>query len=168
MAEDGQTVAIEVDKPRPIDSDGAECVFRIDGHERTAHGTDDLTALYGALVQIGELLAEANHDAHRARFVIPAELGFPNQAADHASAPAEMSEVVATRSITKVGHRHLVRIGRPFQADGNQLALCPFHVDDRPLAVAGGWDGMQALLTAVRMIGALLQLPPDWPVRTAP
>ncbi|MCM6778962.1 hypothetical protein NDR86_36345 [Nocardia sp. CDC141] len=167
VSKNGRAVIIEVGKPTPKSGGGAECAFRIDGHPAlTAHGSDELAALYRALVRIGTLLAQANENTERIRFA--AEPGFPNQTADRATFEADMSDVLAARAISHNGERHLVMIGRPFQPLDQQLALCPFQVDDRPLAVAGGWDGMQALLTAVGMIGAWLQLPRNWPLSTAP
>ncbi|QIS22124.1 DUF6968 family protein [Nocardia terpenica] len=147
VAEDGQQITIEVGKPTPTKGEGADCEFRIDGHRRTTHGDDELAALY----------------------CTPAEIGFPNPEIDQAAVvPEDVGEVVASRTISHDGQRHTVTIGHPFPASDNSFTLCPFRIGDQPRAVAGGWDGMQALLTAVRMIGAWLQLPQDWPLSTTP
>ncbi len=170
VAEDGQVVAIEVGKATAVRG-GAECAFRIGDRTGVCRGSDGLAALYHALIEIGERLALANHDVGRARFAADARLGFPKPVADAGGPPIrpeDVQEPVAERTITYAGQRYSIVIGRPFRPPDGELALCPFRVDDRPVAVAGGWDGMQALLTALSMIGGWLGLRNDWPVSTAP
>ncbi|RDI64643.1 DUF6968 family protein [Nocardia pseudobrasiliensis] len=169
VSDDGRSVTIRVDKPSLVPGGGAVCAFGIDGGAASsAYGSDELAALYRALIQIGTLLAQANQDFERVRFVGAAELGFPNRAADRTLCAPDMNDVVAARMVSHKGRHHMIIIGTPYRPSGQELALCPFRVDDRPLTMAGGWDGVHALLTAVRMIGAWLQLPQNWPLSTAP
>ncbi|MBF6326696.1 hypothetical protein IU451_29805 [Nocardia cyriacigeorgica] len=169
--DDGQAVVIEVGKPTPAEA-GAECVFRVDEQGFHSHGTDELAALYAAVTEIGAILARANRKAGRARFAVAAELGFPDPTptgaeADPTDGPdSGVGEIIARRVFDHDGRRHSITVGRPFHAPDSGLTLCPFQVDDRPRAVAGGWDGMQALLTALGMIGAWLGLPRDWAATT--
>ncbi|MGQ4619873.1 DUF6968 family protein [Nocardia sp. R7R-8] len=171
VTDDGQQVVIEVGAPTPAET-GADCVFRIDDHVFHSRGADELAALHTAIVEIGQTPAQANRDAERARFALPAELGFPDPTPTDTTIPAgpdtTMSDIVAQRTIDHDGRAHTVILGRPFRSPDHQLALCPFRVDDRPRAVAAGWDGMQAFLNAVGMIGSWLNLPLDWPSTTAP
>ncbi|MBF6095698.1 DUF6968 family protein [Nocardia cyriacigeorgica] len=169
--DDGQAVVIEVGKPTPAEA-GAECAFRVDEQGFHSHGTDELAALYAAVTEIGAILARANRKAGRARFAVAAELGFPDPTptgaeADPTDGPdSGVGEIIARRVFDHDGHRHSITVDRPFRAPDSGLTLCPFQVDDRPRAVAGGWDGMQALLTALGMVGAWLGLPRDWAATT--
>ncbi|GAB4587043.1 DUF6968 family protein [Nocardia sp. IFM 10818] len=175
--DDGQEVVIEVGQPTPAER-GANCAFRIDEHRFHSHGTDSLAALHAAVTEIGQKLARANRDADRARFTLPAELGFPDPTDTDTSVSSDpgsgtavgagVGEIVATRTIDHDGRHHSITIGKPFRSPDHGLALCPFRVDDRPRAVAAGWDGMQAFLSAIGMIGNWLNLPRDWPATTAP
>ncbi|MBF6234841.1 hypothetical protein IU436_29160 [Nocardia farcinica] len=170
VTDDGGQVVIEVGAPTR-GGDGAECVFRIDDQVSCSRGGDELAAVYAAVTEIGQLLARADRDAARLRFALSAELGFADPASP-ADPPAAADldvasgEIIARRVIEHDGRRHVITVERPARSPVHQLALCPFTVDDRPRAVAGGWDGMGAFLTAVGMIGCWLNLPADWPTAT--
>ncbi|MFI6865541.1 DUF6968 family protein [Nocardia sp. NPDC050406] len=137
LTDAGEEVRIEVYAPVATER-GAGCAFRIDEHAFVSDGDDTVAALYTALTRIGELLAEANRDAARARFAIPAELGFPNPAPEDAAAtPAPSAqekladeEVVAERVFAVDAQQHHIRLGRPFSGPEGQYTLCPFQVDD--------------------------------------
>ncbi|MFQ6398130.1 DUF6968 family protein [Nocardia sp. KC 131] len=164
------SVLIEVGRPRPAaSSGGAACWFWIQGRGlAVAGGVDTLAALYSALVEIGAVLDRTNKDGSEFTTVGPADLGFPGQPrhrnATIAGADYELGELLAIRTLTIRESPHTITIGRPVQADDDQFYLCPFRIDGRHHSAASGLDGVQALLTALRMIGAWLDLPHDWPV----
>ncbi|MFI9406941.1 DUF6968 family protein [Nocardia sp. NPDC052316] len=166
VRDEGRPILIEIAKPRPV-RDGYECGFAIqDRGQWTSRGHDGLAALYTALSQIGTELTRANESGSRFTVVGPAELGFPVVTADRAATTdlADVADVVAKRSFAHNDRRHYVCLGHPFAPPDQNLVLCPFQVDNRPRAFASGADSMQALITAIRMIGAWLGLPGDWPL----
>ncbi|MEU2251912.1 DUF6968 family protein [Nocardia xishanensis] len=166
VAGDGREMFIEVDRPAEVDG-GARCGFRIDGRgEWSVPGVDGLAALYAALLRVGELLAQAKAAAGHIRFAGPAERGVPMSAVEEAVIGVD--GIVAGRAFEFDGREHTVWIGRPFAHENGSIMLCPFVVDDREQAVASGWDGIGALLTALRMISAWLCLPEDWPLTCPP
>ncbi|WP_068064470.1 DUF6968 family protein [Nocardia xishanensis] len=166
VAGDGREMLIEVDRPTEVDG-GAQCGFRINGRgESSVPGVDGLAALYAALLRVGELLDQADAAPGHIRFVGPAERGFPVSAVEEAGIGAD--GIVAGRTFRFDEREHTVRIGRPFAHENGSIVLCPFLVDDREQAVASGWDGIGALLTALRMISAWLCLPEDWPLTCLP
>ncbi|MFC9659967.1 hypothetical protein ACFVJ5_06980 [Nocardia sp. NPDC127606] len=163
VTEDGRTLVVDVYRPKLVDGH-AECTYRLADTRRATQGADELAALYRALTEIGDLLAQANNKP-RARFLVPAHLGFPTSPVDHTTLhPA--ADAVARQTITHNGERHTITIGRPFHDPGQGYILCPFRVDDRDPAVASGWDSIDALLNAVAMIGGWLRLPRGWPLAT--
>lgn len=164
ITEGGQTLVVDVYKPELVDG-RTECAYRLADTRGTTQGADELAALYRALAEIGDLLAQANNP--RTRYLVPAHLGFPTPPADQTTAHTTTIDAVATQTITHNGEHHTVTIGRPFHNPGQDFALCPFHVDDRDRAVASGWDGIDALLNAVAMIGEWLRLPRDWPLTSS-
>lgn len=172
VADGHRTVLIEVGKPGLSMDSGMVCAFRIQGWgESCAVGVDAIAALYCALAEIGVVLERANTDGHHFTVVGPADLGFPSPPIDRrAGTPAasyELGELIAIRSMTIADERATIAIGRPVHAADGEFYMCPFRIDGHPHAVASGLDEVQALLTALRMIGARLQLPADWPVSRA-
>ncbi|MFF0490012.1 DUF6968 family protein [Nocardia sp. NPDC003482] len=76
-----------------------------------------------------------------------------------------LGEPIATRTLRGNTGPVTVTIGRPHRdADRPDLFVCPFRIGGRPDAVGVGLDEVQALLSALRIIGAVLALPDDWPV----
>ncbi|MFC4376287.1 hypothetical protein ACFO5K_19500 [Nocardia halotolerans] len=60
----------------------------------------------------------------------------------------------------------MITIGRPRldpERPYPQTYLCPFRIDDRTEAFAQGIDGVHAMMSAIRQVGAILGIPPDWP-----
>lgn len=161
VTEGGQVVVIEVSRPRPVDGN-AECTYRLADTRRTSQGPDELAALYRALLDIGDLLAQANRGAS-ARFVVPANHGFPVPPVCDRPEVMDAADVVATQTITQLGDRHTIAICRPVESVGGDGMLCLFRVDGETGAIARGWDGIDAVLNAVAMIGARFRLPTDWP-----
>ncbi|MFB7719804.1 DUF6968 family protein [Nocardia sp. NPDC056100] len=166
-------VLIEMGRPAHTTLDGGGTAgFRIEGlGEFTATGSDGVAALYNALLDIGAVLARANGNGHRFTVLDSSEQGFPAAPrTEMDSAPttgARGNEVIALRIlITRVGPC-AVEIHRPTRAPGQRYYLCRFRIDGKPHAVASGLDEIQALLTALRMIGARLMLPADWPLTRA-
>jgi hypothetical protein len=162
VTEGGQAVVIAVSRPRPV-TGNVECTYRLADTRRTATGPDELAALYRALLDIGDLLAQANRGAS-ARFVVPANHGFPVPPAGDRPDAVDAADVVATQTITHTGDRHTIAICRPVQPVDGDGMLCLFRIDDQPCAIASGWDGIDAVLNAVAMIGARFRLPTDWPL----
>ncbi|MFE5476340.1 hypothetical protein ACFQ9R_11580 [Nocardia sp. NPDC056541] len=165
VTEGGQIVVIEVSRPRPVGGK-VECAYRLADTRRTTEGPDSLAALYRALLEIGDLLAQANRGAS-ARFVVPANLGFPVPPAGDRPEAVDDADVVATQTIIHAGDRHTIAICRPVQTGGGDGMLCLFRVDGETCAIARGWDGVDAVLNAVSMIGARFRLATDWPLSPA-
>ncbi|MGF0316404.1 hypothetical protein [Nocardia fluminea] len=165
VTEGGQRVVIEVNRPRPV-GEKSQCAYRLADTRRTTDGPDGLAALYRALLEIGDLLAQANRGAS-ARFVVPANLGFPVPAAGDRLDVVDGADVIATQAITYSGDRHTIALCRPVQAAGGDGMLCLFRVDGETCAIARGWDGIDAVLNAVAMVGARYRLPSDWPLSPA-
>ncbi|MFJ2666456.1 hypothetical protein ACIO14_19125 [Nocardia fluminea] len=162
VTEGGQRVVIEVNRPRPV-GEKAQCAYRVADTRRTTDGPDGLAALYRALLEIGDLLAQANRGAS-ARFVVPANLGFPVPIAGDRLDVVDDADVVATQTITCAGEQHTIALCRPAQAVAGDGMLCLFRIDGETSAIARGWDGIDAVLNAVAMIGARYRLPTDWPL----
>ncbi|MFF2555260.1 DUF6968 family protein [Nocardia sp. NPDC058058] len=165
-------VLIEMGRPAQALDGGGTAGFRIEGlGEYTATGSDDVAALYNALVDIGAVLTRANSNGHRFTVLDSSEQGFP-AAPSTGSDPTpttggDGSELIALRIlITRMGPC-AVEIGRPTRAPGQRYYICEFRIDGKPPAIASGLDEIQALLTALRMIGARLMLPADWPLSRA-
>lgn len=165
VTEGGQRVVIEVNRPRQV-GEKSQCAYRLADTRRTTDGPDGLAALYRALLEIGDLLAQANRGAS-ARFVVPANLGFPVPAAGDRLDLVDGADVIATQTITCAGDRHTIALCRPVQAAGGDVMLCLFRVDGETCAIARGWDGIDAVLNAVAMVGARYRLPSDWPLSPA-
>ncbi|WP_135236656.1 hypothetical protein [Nocardia sp. CS682] len=132
----------------------------------TSRGHDSFAALYTAMSQIGTELARATESGNQFTVAGPAELGFPVVTADRAvtTDTIDVADLVAIRSFSRNDRRHHICLGQPFAPPDQNVVLCPFQVDTRPRAFASGFDSMQALVTAIRMIGAWLDLPQDWPL----
>ncbi|MFC9659701.1 hypothetical protein ACFVJ5_05640 [Nocardia sp. NPDC127606] len=158
-------MVIEVSRPRPVHGN-AECTYRLADTRRTAKGPDELAALYRALLDIGDLLAQANRGAS-ARFVVPANHGFPVPPAGDRPDAMDAADVVATQTITQLGDRHTIALCGPVESVGGDGMLCLVRVDGETCGIARGWDGIDAVLNAVAMIGARFRLPTDWPLSPA-
>ncbi|GAB2662871.1 DUF6968 family protein [Nocardia goodfellowii] len=172
VADGGHPVLIEMGRPtQPVDGMGTTG-FRIAGlGEFTATGVDGMAALYNALVEVGTILARANDKGHRFTVLDPSTMGFPvapsrPRVAEPAAQPPR-AEVIALRILITEGGPCAVEIGRPTRAPGQSYYICRFRIDGKREAVASGVDEIQALLTALRMIGAWLMLPTDWPLSRA-
>ena len=105
-----------------------------------------------------------------ARFELldPADLAFPAPATGTGQRPADPEHtpqsLVAARTLHGADGPYSIIIGRPYPSEDGRYALCRFHISEHRPAVASGVDGIQALLTAFRMIAGLRDLPADWPV----
>ncbi|WP_280391307.1 DUF6968 family protein [Nocardia brasiliensis] len=166
IRDNGRPILIEIAEPRRT-SNGHECTFVIQDHGQwTGRAHDSIAALYTALTLIGTELTRANEAGGHFFVAGPAELGFPVLTTDRAATTdaVDIGHHIATRSFAHNDRRHEIRLGRPFTPPHQDVVLCPFQVDARPRAVASGLDSMQALITAIRMIGAWLELPQDWPL----
>ncbi|WP_373291532.1 DUF6968 family protein [Nocardia camponoti] len=57
-----------------------------------------------------------------------------------------------------------VAIGRPREdAARPRMYLCPYRIGDRADAYVEGIDEVQALMSAIHSVGAVLGIPCDWP-----
>ncbi|MCP2278022.1 hypothetical protein SAMN04244553_1521 [Nocardia amikacinitolerans] len=171
VADGDRSVLIEVGRPRPAAGAGGDvCGFRIQGWgESRATGVDALAALYRALVEIGAQLTQANEAGAQFTVAGPAELGFPAPPtrSDITHDPGmeyELGDLLAIRTLIAADGPHTITIGRPVSSSDSQFYVCPFRIDGSRHAVASGLDEIQALLTAIRMIAAWLDLPGDWPI----
>ncbi|MFB7876007.1 hypothetical protein ACFC06_12195 [Nocardia sp. NPDC056064] len=72
---------------------------------------------------------------------------------------------IATRVLATPDGPVTVVFGRPYpRPDDPRITLCPCRIGDRPVNLVPGLDDIHAFLTAVRLVGAVLGLPADWPV----
>ncbi|MFE9578045.1 DUF6968 family protein [Nocardia sp. NPDC006044] len=169
VTDGAKRLLIEVGKPGLGPDSGTVCPFRIqDWGESSAVGADAIAALYCALADIGEVLARANDDGHAYTVVGPTHLGFPSPQTDRVTqspvASYALGELIAIRTLSTADGPRTIAIGRPLRAADGEFYLCPFRIDGHPHAIASGQDDIQALLTVLRMIGAWLHLPADWPL----
>ncbi|MFC8532157.1 DUF6968 family protein [Nocardia sp. NPDC057227] len=170
VADGVRPVSIEIGAPQvAAETQGVVCGFRIAGiGERWASGTDSLAALYRALLGVADDLAEANRRGARFELLDPADLAFPAPATGSTQRPADPEHtpqsLVAARTLHGADGPYSIIIGRPYPSEDGRYALCRFHISEHRPAVASGVDGIQALLTAFRMIAGLRDLPADWPV----
>ncbi|MEV0688332.1 hypothetical protein AB0I35_31185 [Nocardia sp. NPDC050378] len=148
-------VRVEVGDPRQDNSaHDWLCTYRIDGsREHTVRGPDRLAAVYVALL-------EAENTAAR---TVPA-VRRPRHAARAVVADArEFGAPLGARAVHTSAGPVVITIGRPRQ-DPNRphTYLCPFRIDDRTEAFGQGFNEIQAVLSAVRGVGAIVGIPGDW------
>ncbi|MEV0247331.1 hypothetical protein AB0H76_12130 [Nocardia sp. NPDC050712] len=165
-------VLIEVGMPTHAMDGIGTSGFRIEGlGEFSATGVDGMAALYNALVEVGAVLARANDKGHEFPVRDPDTMGFPaapsRERAPRPTADTGGREVIALRILITHGEPCAVEIDRPTRAAAQPYYICRFRIDGRREAIASGLDEVQALLTALRMIGAWLMLPADWPLSRA-
>lgn len=158
-AEGGAAVVIEIGRPTTVGPDTC-CLVLVDDCMFVHCGIDGLDALYGAAVQAEQMLQRrpATGDIGELAFV------DPRPGTDTVATSPVTWDALAERTIEHHGQRHRVTVGRPFPSPtDSRVVLCPIQIDDRPLAMAGGREGIHALLTAIRMTACWFDLPPDWP-----
>ncbi|MEU0541981.1 hypothetical protein ABZ319_19135 [Nocardia sp. NPDC005978] len=165
-------VLIEVGMPDHT-ANGRGCSgFRIEGlGEYTVDGVDEMAALYNALFEVGEVLERANDNGHDFPVPGPSAMDFPATPSRSRipvpTAEPAVCQVIALRILITDGEPVAVEIDRPTRARERPYYVCSFRVDGRREAVASGFDEIEALFTALRMIGAWLGLPQDWPLTRA-
>ncbi|WP_028479868.1 hypothetical protein [Nocardia sp. CNY236] len=170
VADATRQVSIEVGKPQMAPgATGVVCGFRIEGvGEGWAHGADSIAALYHAFQEIAAVLREANDQGARFEVVDPTDARFPVAASrpSRAAGTAELEPqaLIAARTLRSDDSSLSIIIGRPYLATDHRSHLCRFHISERGSSVATGLDEIQALHTAIIMIGQQLGLPHDWPV----
>ncbi|MFB8281564.1 DUF6968 family protein [Nocardia colli] len=145
---------------------------RIEGlGEFAVTGVDRMAALYNALVEIAAVLTQANEEGHEFPVLGVAAMGFPAAPSRQSIPPqtkdASAAEMIALRILITNGEPCAVELGRPIRATDQTYYFCRFRIDGKREAWASGFDEVQALLTALRMIGARLMLPADWPLSRA-
>ncbi|MEU8897201.1 hypothetical protein [Nocardia sp. NPDC048505] len=170
VTDGGRPVLIEVGTPVEASDGSGRCGFRVHGMgEFEVRDVDGIAALYRALVALRAVLSRANRCGHRFAVLDATAQGFPVAPSPGYRAPeaAASGGVVGLRiQVTDRGPR-AIEIDSPRRAVGRGYYVCAFRIEGRPQAVASGCDAIQALLTALRMIGALLAFPSDWPVSRA-
>ncbi|MGX1811954.1 DUF6968 family protein [Nocardia sp. NPDC055321] len=172
VADGDSTVLIEMGMPADDVGGAGVSGFRIEGlGEYTVTGVDAIGALYNALLEVGAVLSRANTAGHDFTVLDSSTTEFPaapsRRPAPDRTPESHGGEVVAFRILINDGEPLAVEIARPTRALDQPYFVCRFRIDGRREAVASGFDEIQALLTAVRMIGAWLRLPADWPVSRA-
>ncbi|MFC9872557.1 DUF6968 family protein [Nocardia salmonicida] len=151
-----------------------QCTYRVDGaRARRAHGKDRLAAVYAALIDIPNAAARVGSagrptdaDPSRGPEAPPLRLG---ESAVSATKAREFGSQLGARAVDTAAGPVVITIGRPRQdPDRPQTYLCPFRIDERTEAFAQGFDGVHAVMAAIRDVGAILGIPQDWPMPSAP
>ncbi|MFE9787052.1 DUF6968 family protein [Nocardia salmonicida] len=148
-----------------------QCTYRVEGaRAHRAHGPDRLAALYAALIDIpnaaarvGSAVRPTDADPSREPEAAPLRSG---EFAGSATKAREFGSQLGARAVDTAAGPVVITIGRPRQDPGRpQTYLCPFRIDERTEAFAQGFDGVHAVMAAIREVGAILGIEPDWPCR---
>ncbi|MFD3508110.1 DUF6968 family protein [Nocardia sp. NPDC058666] len=77
----------------------------------------------------------------------------------------DIADPVASRTVRTGDGPLRVVIGRPGpDPERPRNFVCPFGIEGRRGGSAPGLDEVQALISAIQIIGAALDLPSDWPI----
>lgn len=151
-----------------------QCTYRVEGAgARRAHGSDRLAAVYAALIDIPNAAARVGSagrptdaDPSREPQTPPLRIG---ESAGSAAKAREFGSQLGARAVSTAAGPVVITIGRPRRdPDRPQTYLCPFRIDERTEAFAQGFDGLHAVMAAIRDVGAILGIPQDWPMPSAP
>jgi hypothetical protein len=151
-----------------------QCTYRVEGaRAHRAHGPDRLAAIYAALIDIPDAAARVGSagrptdaDLSREPEAPPLRIG---ESAGSATKAREFGSQLGARAVDTATGPVVITIGRPRQdPDRPQTYLCPFRIDERTEAFAQGFDGVTAVMAAIRDVGAILGIPLDWPMPSAP
>ena len=158
-------------KPIPTEN-GADCLSRIDDIVLHSCGTDELAALHTP--ELDRTNAGPRKPERRTRPVRPARrTRFPDPDTTIVDTIIVGMDMTMTRSSSAVRSTPTAETtptssAGPFDYRISSWPCARSSSTTGPRAVCAGWDGMQAVLSAIIMIGSWLNLSLDWHSTTAP
>ncbi|MEV0332732.1 hypothetical protein [Nocardia sp. NPDC050717] len=165
---------IEISEPeQDAATRGWQCTYRVDGtRTRRVRGPDRLAALYAALIDVDSpavLFALAQRRGEDGRRESPVGRRPGGDSAAHVPNAREFGPPLGARAVETAHGPVVVVLGRP-RRDPNRThtCLCPFRIADRTEAFGHGFDDVRAVLSAIRSVSAILDVPRDWPSPVEP